>query len=162
MNGTQLTLEGCDSDQPDPTYNASTFTCSPDSAYTSGNLGKKWAELDYVPFRLTVGSPELQTFTIALAFDHELFKGDESFIGYDDINDPFLNAALSTSGCSIDPGSIQIIGGVGGVDSTMYMFVDVTAPAGTCVFDYAGRLSLTSAEGFAGSSLHAGVASVVW
>src|SRR5947209_19710205 len=52
-SGTQYTLQGCRNNQTTPPYKTGTFICN-DALYTTGDLGKGWAELDYVPFRLIV------------------------------------------------------------------------------------------------------------
>lgn len=65
-----FTLEGCRNDGTITLPIGGVFVC-PDGAYTSGNLGKGWAELDLVPYRLTAkagnSAPADQTFTIAYA-----------------------------------------------------------------------------------------------
>ncbi|HEV8623591.1 MAG TPA: hypothetical protein VG034_03970, partial [Acidimicrobiia bacterium] len=45
-----FTLEGCRNDGTITFPDSGPFVC-PDSAYTTGNLGKGWNELDLVPHR---------------------------------------------------------------------------------------------------------------
>ena len=49
----QITLEGCRNDGSITLPNVDGDFICPDSAYTTGNLGKGWNELDLVPHRLT-------------------------------------------------------------------------------------------------------------
>src|SRR4051794_30853753 len=96
-----FTLEGCRNDGSPPIVlpnGAGKFIC-PDSAYTSGNLGKGWNELDLVPFRITAdaggAAPSTQTYAIAAALDNF----DVGHPGYDVLTAPVLNTALSSASC---------------------------------------------------------------
>src|SRR5438270_5365438 len=60
--------------------NGGTFICTPDTVppsdapYTSGNLGKNWAELDFVPFKLTTSraaGSATPTFNVIIAGDYQ-------------------------------------------------------------------------------------------
>jgi hypothetical protein len=127
------------------------FICS-DGEYTTGNLGKNWAELDLVPHRLTaVNGGGQQTYDVMIAADNAA-KGTT---GYDFISVPVLNVGKSTGTCSVEVGALATLTpGVGGADSTMYRTLEITQSAGsTCVYDYYQRLSLGSSK-YPGSSLH--------
>lgn len=155
-----FTLEGCRNDGgitlPDGDGN---FIC-PDAAYTSGNLGKGWNELDLVPYRLTAdagaNAPNSQTYTITVVLDRE----DAGAPGYDVLSAPVLNTALSDPGCAeptVGPETV-LTPGLGGIDESIYRTFTLTQTKGTtCVYDYYGRLALGSHE-FPGSSLHANLA----
>src|SRR3954447_23311465 len=94
-----FTLEGCRNDGTIVLPNGSGKFICPDEAYTSGNLGKGWNELDLVPFRLTSGAgnsaPATQTFTVAVVLDNF----DAGHPGYDVLSVPVLNTALSSASC---------------------------------------------------------------
>src|SRR3954468_7798737 len=97
-----FTLEGCRNDGS-PSISlpngAGKFIC-PDGAYTTGNLGKGWNELDLVPYRLTAGAggsaPASQTYTVAIVLDNM----DAGHPGYDVLSVPVLNTALSSASCT--------------------------------------------------------------
>lgn len=159
-DGVSFTLEGCRNDGTITLPNgAGKFIC-PDSAYTTGNLGKGWNELDLVPFRLTAGAgnsaPTNQTYTIAVVVDNF----DAGHPGYDVLAVPVLNTVLSTSTCqSPSVGAATILSpGLGGISKSLYRLVTITQPRNsTCVYDYYARLALGS-HLFPGSSLHANLA----
>src|SRR5215471_12706267 len=71
-SGVSFTLEGCNNDGSIKLPIGGKFIC-PDSAYTTGNLGKGWNELDLVPFRITLSAnnsaPASSTFNIIVAGD---------------------------------------------------------------------------------------------
>ena len=74
-SGVSFTLEGCRNDgSVTLPNNGGQYVCS-DGFYTSGNLGKGWAELDLVPYRVTAragtSAPASQTYTVAYAVDKE-------------------------------------------------------------------------------------------
>jgi uncharacterized repeat protein (TIGR01451 family) len=154
-----FTLEGCRNNGNISLPINGKFIC-PDGAYTSGNLGKGWNELDLVPFRLTAdagtSAPASQIYTVSVVLDNE----DVSRPGYDVLSAPVLNTDLSDPGClapvvgpqtTLDPG-------LGGIDLSIYRLVTITQVANTtCVYDYYGRLALGS-HLFPGSSLHANLA----
>src|SRR5881227_3818988 len=74
----QMTLEGCR--RPAVAAKCTYNTQQNQSDFTTGDLGKNWAELDFVPHRLTLtnGGGD-QTFSIRLSADHML----NSKLGYD-------------------------------------------------------------------------------
>ena len=154
------TLEGCNLDHGG-TFDENTITCS-DSAYTTGNLGKAWEELDLVPLRITLdaaaNAPSTQTYSFIVAGDFK--NGAGTATGWDAIDStPTLNTSLSDAACNPISFGTQTVtpsgAGVGGADQTIYKVATVTQQAGTyCVYDYWMRLSL-GAHLFSGSSLQA-------
>ena len=137
------------------------FVC-PDGVYTSGNLGKGWAELDLVPYRLTAragnAAPTSQTYTIAYAVDRE----QTGAAGYDVLSAAVVNSTLSVGTCPAPVvGSEELdIPGIGGIDKTLYRTLTITQQRNsTCVYDFYARLALGS-HLFPGSSLHANLALV--
>ena len=164
------TLEGCNLDHGGTFNNDGTVTCSPEtgnqSAYTTGNLGKSWAELDLVPLQFTLdnGSSSTQSGSFVVAGDYKAKAGD-AFLGWDAIGAgngtlaPVLDTTLSSPSCpavtwgdtvTTPPGA-----GVGGAYQTIYREVTASIPAGlTCVYNYWMRLAL-GAHLFNGSSLQA-------
>jgi uncharacterized repeat protein (TIGR01451 family) len=155
-----FTLEGCRNNGNVTLPNlAGKFIC-PDAAYTSGNLGKGWNELDLVPYRLTAGAggsaPATQTYSLAIVLDNE----DADRPGYDVLSVPVLNTALSSASCTapvVGPETV-LDPGLGGADLSIYRIVTITQLKNTtCVYDYYGRLALGS-HLYPGSSLHANLA----
>ena len=162
-DGVSYTLEGCRNNGtitlPD---SDGKFIC-PDAAYTTGNLGKGWNELDLVPVRVTVAAgnsaPATQNFAFALVVDNK----DAGHPGYDvlasDAADgtPVLNIGLSSGDCgTLTAGPQQVATpGLGGIDESRYRLLTVTGQAKntTCVYDAYARLALGS-HLFPGSSLH--------
>ncbi|WP_024303656.1 hypothetical protein [Pseudogulbenkiania sp. MAI-1] len=147
-----LTLEGCRNNGDITLPNSSGQFVCPDTAYTTGNLGKGWNELDLVPYRLTVqtgsSSPANQSYTLAVVVDNE----DAGHPGYD-----VLSTLTKKSGsCTISVGAQNVLSpGIGGTDKSLYRLVTITqAKNTTCVFDYYARLALGS-HLYPGSSLHA-------
>ncbi|HET7735187.1 MAG TPA: hypothetical protein VFK52_04395 [Nocardioidaceae bacterium] len=175
-SGTSYTLEGCRNNGDIALPINGKFIC-PNGAYTPGNLGKGWNELDLVPLRVTVGTgnqaPADQDFSFAIAVDNcsttdgnpaadgNINNGgcETGVPGYDFLSVPVLNTALSTPGgaCGTITVSDQLYAapGVGGTGTTLYRIVDVQNqdPNATCVYDAYARLALGSHE-FPGSSLH--------
>lgn len=154
-----FTLQGCRNDGTITLPNGSGQFVCPDSAYTTGNLGKGWNELDLVPFRLTASAgnsaPSSQTYAVAVAVDN----ANSGKPGYDVLSTLTLNTALSTSGganCQISVGpQTTLTPGVGGTDSSLYRILTITQPKNTnCVYDFYARLALGS-HLYPGSSLHA-------
>src|SRR5258708_21611753 len=103
QNHVGFTLQGCRNNGGIVLPNGSgQFICA-DAAYTSGDLGKGWNELDLVPHRLTTtagGQSDASTdYDVNLAADYN--TGGK--IGYDVLTlfqvDP--NSALSDPSCSI-------------------------------------------------------------
>ncbi|PYE54735.1 MSCRAMM family protein [Deinococcus yavapaiensis] len=160
-----FTLEGCRNNGTITLPNSGGKFICPDGAYTTGNLGKGWNELDLVPYRVTAkagnSAPSSQTYTVSIVVDNE----DAGKPGYDVLSVPVLNTALSSpSGCSVatvdDPAKI-LTPGLGGIDKSLYRRMNVTqARNTTCVYDYYARLALGS-HLFPGSSLHANLANKV-
>jgi hypothetical protein len=155
-NSISFTLEGCRNNGDITLPNSGQFIC-PNAAYTTGNLGKGWNELDLVPYRLTVESknsaPTTQTYTVAIVLDNS----DNSKPGYDVLSVPVLNTAKSNASCSAPTVGAELIKvpGIGGISESRYRLVTITqAKETTCVYDYYGRLALGS-HLFPGSSLHA-------
>lgn len=155
-----FTLEGCRNDGTIVLPNGSGDYVCPDSAYTTGNLGKGWAELDLVPYRVTAqagnSAPSTQTYTIAYAVDRK----DAGKDGYDVLSSAKLNTALSIGSCPAPTVGSETIAtpGIGGVSETLYRTLTVTQSRGTsCVYDFHARLALGS-HLYPGSSLHANLA----
>ena len=153
----QFTLEGCkfvnNTNTPLSSFN---FVCS-DDAYTTGNLGSGWNELDLVPHRTTVHAGNSAPATQTYAFANVLDGVDVGKPGYDIISAPVLNTALSSASCTAaSSGSQQTLTpGAGGIDTSIYRLWTVTQLKNTtCVYDWFGRLAVGS-HLWPGSSLHA-------
>ena len=169
-SSTSIQFEGCNLDKSkegtyDPLATPPVLTCDSGAiwpvgsdAYTSGNLGKEWEELDLVPHRFgtdSSGSP-LQTYQIVVGADN-LIDDYPLKIGYDQIANFVFNAALSTG----DAGQCQLtlVGGnstgdygIGGAMEQIVQVVEITQAANTkCVWDYVERLAITSSR-ISGSS----------
>ncbi|HET6817391.1 MAG TPA: DUF5979 domain-containing protein [Mycobacteriales bacterium] len=155
------TLEGCRRTAPTAqcTWNAN----QNQSTYTTGDLGKNWSELDFVPHRLTLqnNGPD-QTFTIQLAADNML----NGKLGYDLIK-PGWDSTYTTQprgafegSCgngtttpSIDSSDTPKNGIVGGVDTTLTRGVTLTMSHGdVCYVNFEVRLGIGS-HLYSGSSL---------
>jgi hypothetical protein len=159
-NQINFTLEGCRNNGTITLPNGSGQFVCPDSAYTTGNLGKGWNELDLVPHRVTLKNNNgTQTYAFLVAGDYTHAAGDApDKLGWDFISPLTLNSAHS-SGCTAsvtsDPVTITPSGsGAGGADQTIYRLITITnQPSGsTCAYDYYQRLALGS-HNFSGSSL---------
>ena len=142
----QITLEGCK--LPD-----AASTCVYPDDFTTGSLGKNWAELDLVPHRLTLdNSGADQTFEIRLSADHLL----GAVKGYDFITTP----TATGTGCTMTVGSendISPTGVVGGVDKVITTLLQIHMDVnGTCSITYAERLALGS-HLYSGASLQSQV-----
>ena len=153
----QFTLEGCkfvnNTNTPLASFN---FVCS-DSAYTTGNLGSGWNELDLVPHRTTVHAGNSAPATQTYAFANVLDGIDVGKPGYDIISAPVLNTALSSASCTAAStgGQQSLTPGAGGIDTSIYRIWTVTQLKNTtCVYDWYGRLAVGS-HLWPGSSLHA-------
>src|SRR5262249_11978900 len=158
-----FTLDGCRNNGNITLPNSDgNFVC-PNAAYTTGNLGKGWNELDLVPFRITAqagnSAPASQTYAVAIALD----AFDKGHPGYDVLSSdgpagaPVLNTSLSAASCTALTSSPQQTKtpGVGGTDHSIYRTLTITQQKNTtCVYDWYGRLALGS-HLFPGSSLHA-------
>src|SRR5215211_5891005 len=158
-SGVGFKLEGCRNNGTVVLPNGSGKFICPDAAYTTGNLGKGWNELDLVPFRLTANAgnsaPSGQTYTMAVVLDSK----DSGHPGYGVLSVPVLNTALSRAGCTAPPVGAETTADLGGgIDESRYRLVTITqAKSTTCVYDYFGRLALGS-HLFSGASLHANLA----
>lgn len=150
-----FTLEGCRLPEGQTLPIDGRFVCA-DGDYTTGNLGKRYNELDLVPHRLTADNNNgAQTYSVTIAADHRA-----GTLGYDVISTPVLDEARSTDGgCSITASDQTVLGddagedAVGGADQSIYRLLTITQAAGAvCVFDYYQRLGLGAAA-FSGSSL---------
>jgi hypothetical protein len=170
-SGVSFTLSGCRNNGtitlPDGSGN---FLC-PDAAYTSGNLGKGWNELDLVParFELAAGNsaPTTQTYTFAVAVDNCTgtdgatgctAAGDHP--GYDllgsdapDHATPVINTNLSSGSCgtiSTGPEQYAVNGG-----TSLYRLYTVAGQArnSDCYYDIYARLAIGSHLN-PGSELH--------
>ncbi len=162
-----FTLEGCRNDGSITFPQMGPFVC-PDGDYTTGNLGKGWNELDFVPHRVWLKNAKevSQSYRFVVASDN-MAKMDTA-LGWDGISLLTLNPALSTgadpASCPVNPtGTDDPLAsllwtpdgdGVGGAYITLYRYVDIVdQPANTtCVYDYYQRLAVGSHE-FSGSSL---------
>jgi hypothetical protein len=171
-SGISYRIEGCNNDGSIVLPNGSgNFVC-PDTAYTTGNLGKNWNELDLVPHRATLtagnSAPASQSFDFAVAADNcksfnagttlECANGVNGFPGYDFVSALTLNKAKSTNngvGCSVssDP-MVPEVPGEGGTAVSIFVQAHATQNRNTvCVYDYYERLAV-GASLYSGSSLH--------
>jgi hypothetical protein len=163
-NFVSFTLEGCRNDGSITLPINGKFVC-PDAAYTTGNLGKGWNELDLVPHRLTtqLGNQggATTTYDVYVAADNQ--TGGRT--GYDVIAGdggngtlPVVNTSKSDASCSIVVGPQSTQGSAsspfgGGTDVVIYRQLTITQNKGTtCVIDYFQRLALGS-HLYPGSSL---------
>jgi hypothetical protein len=158
-SGTQYTLQGCRNDQTTAPYKAGTFLCN-DSLYTTGDLGKGWAELDLVPFRLTIqtgktGGQVSRNLDVDYLFSNGVY-------GYDVLSVPVLNTSpddgtdkparpvtTSAAACAftVSPNTGVANTGSspnGSAVNSLYRTLTVTnMPANsTCVFDFYARVAL--------------------
>jgi len=147
------TFEGCRNNGSIVLPIAGKFIC-PDAAYTSGNLGKGWNELDLVPFHLITSSGNsagpLTTYNIYIAADYR-----QGTLGYDFISVPTVNP-VSDASCTVSAGPQTVVTGItGGTDETVYRLLTISQLQGkTCRFDWYQRLALGAAQ-FSGSNLQA-------
>lgn len=155
-----FTLEGCRNDGTIVLPNSGGQYLCPDGVYTSGNLGKGWAELDLVPYRLSAkagtSAADSQTYTIAYAVDNM----NAGKTGYDVLSTAVVNSSLSVGTCPAPTVGTQEVAspGIGGIDKTIYRTLTITQSKNTtCVYDFYARLALGS-HLFPGSSLHANLA----
>jgi hypothetical protein len=148
------TYEGCRNNGTITLPNASDQFICPNAAYTSGNLGKGWNELDLVPFRLITSSGNqagpLTTYNIYIAADYR-----QGTLGYDFISVPTVNP-VSDASCTVTAGPQIVVTGItGGTDETAYRELTITQLQGTtCRFDWYQRLALGASK-FNGSNLQA-------
>jgi len=150
-------IEGCNLNKAtEGTYDATAMppilTCDND-AYTDGNLGKEWNELDLVPHRIeseTFGLTTAdETYHVIVGADNQT-DDDPLKIGFDRVVNFVFNDALS-SGDATDC-QLTLIGGnqigdfgIGGADLQVVQVLQITQTAETtCVWDYVERLAITS------------------
>src|SRR6266478_1560835 len=159
---TKFSFQGCRNDgsitlpNPNPPY-AGQFIC-PDTAYTGGELGKGWNELDLVPYRLTAstGKKPVSPYSVTIAAGYLTNSGNA---GYDIISIPTLNASLSDGSCTAPSAGAQTIGpsvtnGQGGDQKTIFRNLTISQDANsTCVYDWYQRLAIGSHLN-PGASLH--------
>ena len=168
----QYNLEGCRNDGTILLPNGQGKFICPDAAYTSGNLGKGWNELDLVPFRLTTNpnvTRPITTTTYNLIVAGDLTAGTNNKPGWDAIGSdaqppqppnastgPTLNILKSDPSCNASWSDLGEVSGVtGGTNTTIYRILQITQNTGsTCVFDYYQRLAVGS-HLYSGSSLQA-------
>jgi hypothetical protein len=121
-----------------------------DDAYTNGNLGKNWNELDEVPHRFKVANKTdvLQTFKVVVGGDNLVNPATTPpTVGYDRITSIGLNSSYSSGGCSVTEVGVNQIGdfGIGGADTQVVQVYSISLPAsGECVFDTTFRLAIGS------------------
>jgi uncharacterized repeat protein (TIGR01451 family) len=152
-----FTLEGCRNNGSISLPNGSGQFICPDAAYTTGNLGKGWNELDLVPHRLTTTSGNQSNATtdydVYVAADYQT----SGHLGYDVISVPTVNP-VSDASCTVSAGPQATDGSAqnpfgGGTDVVIYRQLTIhQAKNTTCVFDYFQRLALGS-HLYPGSSL---------
>jgi hypothetical protein len=151
----QVTLEGCRNNGTIVLPDGNDRFLCPNAAYTTGNLGKGWNELDLVPHRLTLqaggNAPATQTYTMAVAVDNF-----DTQPGYDRMSAFTLNTTLSSGSCLITSSPPRTVTpGVGGTDTSLVRDITVTQSRNsTCVFDFYARLAIDS-HLYPGASLHA-------
>ncbi|HKB98693.1 MAG TPA: hypothetical protein VKD23_07905 [Terriglobales bacterium] len=163
-SGINYSFQGCRNDgsitlpNSNPPY-AGQYIC-PDTAYTGGELGKGWNELDLVPYRLTATATKKaanpETYSVTIAAGYLTNHGDA---GYDIISVPVLNPSLSDASCTALSAGAQTIGpsvtnGQGGDQQTIFRNLTITQYASsTCVYDWYQRLAIGSHLN-PGASLH--------
>ena len=153
-NHVGIDLEGCRNGGSITLPIAGKFIC-PDAAYTSGNLGKGWNELDLVPHRVTTTSGSQAGTTTDYDFNITADGEDGGHPGYDLLTVPEVNAAKSDASCTVSSSAQGAkTPGIGGTDTSIYRTLHVHQDKGTtCVIDWAERLALVS-HLYPGSSLH--------
>jgi hypothetical protein len=147
-DGLSFRLQGCDLPVATVLPIAGKFIC-PDAAYTDGNLGKNWSELDLVPHRIIItagnSAPATQTYTFRFAGDY--FNSGRT--GWDFIENGFENVS---GGCTATIGPQQPP--LNTNPAEIYRDITVTQAKNTvCQLDLYIRLSVGS-HLFPGSSLH--------
>ena len=115
-----FTLEGCRLENGD--FIEATLTCT-ETGYTTGNLGKEWAELDRVPHRLTATNGNgAQTYDVNISAHFML----GTTIGYDIISVP----TLKSGPCTFVVSDQVVAGGqAGGAETTVSRTLTITQPA---------------------------------
>jgi len=149
-----INLEGCRNTGSITLPIAGKFVC-PDAAYTSGNLGKGWNELDLVPHRVTASSGTQAGTTTDYDINVVADNKDGGHPGYDLLTTPEVNAAKSDASCTVTSSAQGAkTPGIGGTDTSIYRTLHIHQNTGTtCVIDWAERLALGS-HLYPGSSLH--------
>ena len=176
-----VTLQGCRNDGSlNPTnfpmvVGGTPYYICPDNMYTNGDLGKNWAELDNVPFRLIIKDNEkadgstLATYNVVVAGDHFDDAPPTQRVGYFVVSTPELDPGCALGSCLASPSSdpacsVSVVssggdrfatGITGGTYDTIYETLAISQPTGsTCVFDYYQTLAI-GAHLFNGSNLQA-------
>jgi len=146
---TSFTLSGCRNTGGITLPNGGGQFVCPDAAYTTGNLGKGWNELDLVPFRLTTGVGNQSGATTDYAVDIAVDNLNSGKVGYDLLSSPTVNLASHAS-CTVSSGPQS-----GDGTASLYRTLTIHQNKGTtCVFDFYARLAIGS-HLYPGSSLHA-------
>jgi len=179
-NSVGITLQGCRNDGSlNPTnfpmnVGGTPYYVCPNAMYTTGNLGKNWAELDNVPFRLVIKDNETPTgttltYNVVVAGDHFDDPPTTQRVGYFVVSAPEPDPGCALGSClastTSDPAcSVTVVssggdrfatGITGGTYDTIYETLAISQPTGsTCVFDYYQKLAI-GAHLFDGSNLQA-------
>jgi len=126
-------------------------------AYTTGNMGKLWNELDIVPHRVILTDNTAEDVTFYVAGDHHQSSVNDPKIGWDVIGSLVLNVAESDASCpplptmgtqTVEPG--QAGGAFDTIQRSVTLHMPVTSTG--CVYDYYQRLAI-GASLYTGSSL---------
>jgi hypothetical protein len=153
-----VTLEACQQrDTPIIFPAGGPYVCPLTGDYTTGNLGKNWNELDYVPHRLTFQRADAGPATVTYGGDHH--HKDGGAVGWEAVSELVLNPALSTAGCDTSPSvqaQVVVPGETGGASDTVERTATVDLPAmdndDRCVYDYFQLIAL-GAHLYPGSSM---------
>ena len=156
-DGLSFRLQGCDLPVSTTLPNGSGDFICPDAAYTDGNLGKNWSELDLVPHRILIdagnSAPAQQTYTFRISADYSNTNNQNvTRLGWDFIENGF---EATSSGC-LNPtiSDPQTVVGVVPAAQTVYREITVTQSKNTtCQIDLYIRLAV-GAHLYPGSSLH--------
>ena len=157
-----FTLEACRNNGTITLPDANGFFLCPNEAYTTGNLGKGWAELDLVPHRLTTNSgnqADVSTeYQVAVAGD----AITSNKLGWDVIGGIYAGATEPTvtgdASCSAVWGPQSMLGSSqdpfgGGTDTVIYRILTIHQAKNTmCQINWVQRLAL-GAHMYPGSSL---------
>lgn len=172
-NKITVNIEGCDRGNDNGTYNPTgtppSYLCKMGSAwpvggqtdaYTPGNLGKNWEELDLVPHIFSTENTGAvpETFQIIVGADNLVNPSTSPpAIGYDEIALISFNPAVSSGSaaeCNFTLVGQNQIGafGIGGSDKQVVQVVQITqAPKTKCVWNYLQQLAVGASQ-ISGSS----------
>jgi hypothetical protein len=170
-NKITVNIEGCDRGSDDGTYNPTGQPPKPKSylckmgntwpvggqtdAYTPGNLGKMWEELDLVPhiFSTKNTGAASETFQIIVGADNLVNPNTTPpAIGYDQIALITFNPTVSAGSaaqCQLTPVGDNQIGafGIGGSHKQVVQVVEITQPPNTtCVWNYVEQLAVGASQ----------------